>query len=422
MPAASENRALRLLVGAGMFVLMVAGMKAAQSLLVPVLLAGFLAVICWPPLKWLVDHHVPTLVALLIIVLAIASVGLAVGGLIGTSVNDFRGKLGQYEKDLRQEVAGALAWLEAKGIKVPEAIKPQPQPPPSDEKPPQDADEPIDVAATPEDAQPPDEIEPPVEAKQPDALDEFMAPPEFGLAGGGDRQNDARADEKKPGGIGLGFAFRFVSDVAGTLLGYFSNAILILLLLVFMLLEAAGLSDKVTAISQLSGSSDDEQQRTREITERIRHYVSLKTIISLLTGGLITVGLWIVGVDYFVMWGVLAFFFNFIPNIGSVIVAVPAVLFALLTAGWSAAIWSTVVYLAVNGVVGNIVEPRMMGRGLGLSTLVVFLSLIFWGWVLGPIGMLLSVPLTMIAKIALEASPETRWVAILLSSDAELVD
>jgi len=112
----------------------------------------------------------------------------------------------------------------------------------------------------------------------------------------------------------------------------------------------------------------------------------------------------------------LAFALNFIPNIGSILAAVPAVLLAMIQHGPASALIVAGGYVAINMVVGNLIEPRVTGQGLGLSTLVVFLSLVFWGWVLGVMGMFLSVPLTMTVKIALESHPDSRWVAALLDS------
>ena len=114
------------------------------------------------------------------------------------------------------------------------------------------------------------------------------------------------------------------------------------------------------------------------------------------------------------MWGLHPVLLNYIPNIGSIIAAVPAVLIALIQLGFGSALVTAAIFVAANTLFGNVVEPRLMGRTLGLSTLVVFLSLVFWGWVLGPVGMLLSIPLTMVVKIALETRPQTRWLAILL--------
>lgn len=200
-----------------------------------------------------------------------------------------------------------------------------------------------------------------------------------------------------------------------TMLGSFStlmgDAFVIFLIFVFVLLEAAVFEDKLGAIG--SGSS---RERFERIQEDLRRYIAIKTVVSLLTGALITLWLYILGVHYPVMWGLLAFLFNFVPNIGSIIAAVPAVVLALLQLGAGPACYTAAGFLVVNGVIGNVVEPRVMGKGLGLSTLIVFVSLIFWGWVLGPVGMILSVPLTMVVKIVLENSSDLQWVAILLDS------
>ena len=117
----------------------------------------------------------------------------------------------------------------------------------------------------------------------------------------------------------------------------------------------------------------------------------------------------------YLLVGLLAFALNYIPNIGSVLAAIPPILQVLVFGGLYEALVVLAGYLIVNLVFGNILEPRVMGRGLGLSTLVVFLSLIFWGWLLGPVGMLLSVPLTIIAKIALEQTSGGQSIAFLLS-------
>ena len=146
----------------------------------------------------------------------------------------------------------------------------------------------------------------------------------------------------------------------------------------------------------------------------MRHYIGIKTISSLVTGVLIGLTLWLIGVDYPVLWGLLAFMLNFVPSIGSIIAAVPAILLALVQLGIPVALLVGVVFLVVNIAIGSFIEPRFLGKGLGLSIMVVFFSLIFWGWVLGPVGMLLSVPLTITVKLALDSNPDTRWIGHLL--------
>ena len=143
----------------------------------------------------------------------------------------------------------------------------------------------------------------------------------------------------------------------------------------------------------------------------------LKTVTSLITGVLVTITLSIIGVDFAAMWGLVAFLLNFIPTVGSFIAAIPAVLLALVQLGYGPAAAAAACYLVINILIGNIVEPKIMGSGVGLSPLVIFVCMAFWGWVLGPVGMLLSVPLTMTLKIGLNLNEKTRWMALLLGSN-----
>jgi predicted PurR-regulated permease PerM len=162
------------------------------------------------------------------------------------------------------------------------------------------------------------------------------------------------------------------------------------------------------------GESKLTSDKLHDITEKINHYMVIKTYISLGTGILVTTWLTILKVDYAILWGILAFMFNFVPNVGSIIAAIPAVLLAVVQWGPGTALLAAGGYILINVGIGNFVEPRLMGSKLGLSPLVVFLSLVFWFWVLGPVGMLLSVPLTMTMKIALSSSEETAWISTLL--------
>ena len=207
-------------------------------------------------------------------------------------------------------------------------------------------------------------------------------------------------------------------QMAGALLGglgdMLTNAVLILLTVVFMLLEASNLPAKLRVGLK---APEPSMKRLQSVLENINRYMILKTLMSLLTGGLIWIWLWFLGLDFAPLWALVAFLFNYVPTIGSIIAAVPAVLLALVQLDLQAAILVGAGYLVVNTVVGNVLEPRFMGRGLGLSTLVVFVSLIFWGWVLGSVGMFLSVPLTMVLKIALDANPQTRPIAVMLGPE-----
>jgi predicted PurR-regulated permease PerM len=198
--------------------------------------------------------------------------------------------------------------------------------------------------------------------------------------------------------------------------GLLTNTFLILLTVIFILLEAASFPTKLEAILQ---NPDSGLSRFQAFLDNINSYMAIKTVTSLLTGLLVGLWLWAVGLDYPVLWGMLAFLLNFVPSIGSILASIPALLLALVQLGVTGTLWSLLGYVLINVIIGNIVEPRFMGRGLGLSTLVVFISLVFWGWILGPVGMFLSVPLTMMIKISLDSSEETRWIAILLGPEVE---
>jgi AI-2 transport protein TqsA len=149
----------------------------------------------------------------------------------------------------------------------------------------------------------------------------------------------------------------------------------------------------------------------------VQQYLMMKTLVSLVMGILSGIGVAIIGLDFPVLWGLTAFLFNYIPNIGPILAAIPALLLSLVQLGLPSTLLVAALFLFLHLVLGNILEPQLFGRRLGLSPLVVWLSLIFWGWVWGPIGMLLSVPLTVIARIVFENSRELRWIAALLSAE-----
>jgi AI-2 transport protein TqsA len=322
-------------------VVVVAGMRVAAPIIVPFLVSVFIAVVSAPALRWLQEKGLPMWLALGLVVVGIALVGLGLVALIGGSVNDLSQKIPDYRDQLLALKQRSIEWLEEHGVHVKQQVE--------------------------------------QEGLDPTAL------------------------------------FGFLTSTVNSLSGVFGNIFFILLTVVFLLIEASTLPAKLRA---MPGNTEARRRRLKQITDDIRRYMVIKTWVSLLTGGLVTLLLLLLGVDYALMWGLLAFILNFVPNIGSLIAAIPAVLLTLLELGVAPAIYAALGYLAINSVVGNIVEPRMMGRGLGLSTLVVFISLVFWGWVLGPVGMVLSVPLTMIVKIYLESSESTQWIAILLGDVA----
>ncbi|MBU3070111.1 AI-2E family transporter [Aestuariicella sp. G3-2] len=335
----SKTPVSRFMIVIASFVIIIAGMKSAEALLVPFLLSLFIAVICFPPLGWLKKKGVPGWLALVIVLSVILIVAYLLGVVVGSSISNFRDDLPQYQERLHALSLNVQAFLNSKGIELPENI-----------------------------------------------WREVLNP---------------------------SVALSFVGNTLASFGNVMTNAVLILLTVIFILAEEVRFSDKILYAHP---QAEYMVRAMTRFTRSINQYMAIKTGLSLLTGVLIMIWLWWVGVDYPALWGLLAFLLNFVPNLGSILAAVPAVLLALVQLGVSEALVTAIGYIAVNGLVGNGLEPRMMGKGLDLSTLVVFLSLVFWGWVLGPVGMLLSVPLTMTVKIALESAEGTRWMGVILGS------
>ncbi|TKA91251.1 AI-2E family transporter [Guyparkeria sp. SB14A] len=209
------------------------------------------------------------------------------------------------------------------------------------------------------------------------------------------------------------------STITGTATGiatglgqFTASTLLVLLAFMFLLLEERTLADKLAAAFP---GRRRARVRTRRFLRSVYRYLLIKTGASVVTGVLVGVGLSWLGIDFAILWGILAGLLNFIPTIGSFIAAVPALLVTVVSGSSLDLLLVGALYLVVNISIGSILEPRLLGRTLGLSPVIVLISLLVWGWVFGPIGMLLAVPLTMIAKLALDSSPQTRWAGILLS-------
>ena len=207
--------------------------------------------------------------------------------------------------------------------------------------------------------------------------------------------------------------FKFVAGLTGELSMLASSTFIIMLLVIFMLLEASKLPEK---ISKALGNRTFMSQRVRQLTNDIRRYMLIKTFVSILVGFFVTILLLVTGVQYPFLWGFVAFLLNFIPNIGSVVAAIPPILLALSQQGLVIGCVNIAFFLIINCSIGYLLEPKLLGNGLDLSPLVVLLSLIFCGWILGAVGMFLSPPLAVIIKIILQSFPETRWIAVLMAN------
>ena len=371
---------IRVLVVVACVVVVVAGLRAASSVIEPFLIALFVVSLSLPVLFWL-KQRLPTMLAVLGTILMDIAVLAAAGSLVGTTVNQLAGDMDKYQGRLTELIDDGSAWLEERGLQPEWLSSPAGEGAAAGEA---DVDTTAEIGGETVAATVPQPV--------PDGAGESSELP----------------------GLLSRFDSSLLVDFANQALRYtataFSSLLIIALIVVFMLFEAATFRYKV----RIAFTGADAEERFSRVMYEIQNYIGIKTVVSAATGLLIGVWVGVLGVDFAIFWGLVAFVLNFIPNLGSIIAAVPTTLLAMVQIGVGRGLLVALGYLVVNMVIGNLIEPHLMGRRLGLSTLVVVLSLVFWGWVWGPIGMLLSVPLTMVVKIMLENTEEFRWVAVLL--------
>ena len=323
-------------------VIVIAGMKAAATLIIPFLIATFLALITVRPMLWLQQQRVPTVLAAFLIVLTMLAIISVTGIVVGRSLALFTAALPGYQEQLQGLIDRTLELIAQYT----------------------DTDQPIE------------------------SLGDLINP---------------------------GFAMGLAATILNAVRDVLTNTLLITFVMIFILLEASSFPTKISA----AFGEKATLERPRQFLDDLARYLGIKTLVSMVTGVLIWFLTWWIGLDFPQLWGMLAFLLNYVPTIGSIIAAVPAVLLALVQLGVGEATVTAIGFMAVNIAFGNFIEPRLMGYGVGISPLIVFVGLIFWGWVFGPVGMLLSVPLSMTLKLALESDESTRWIAIFIGSQRD---
>jgi predicted PurR-regulated permease PerM len=199
--------------------------------------------------------------------------------------------------------------------------------------------------------------------------------------------------------------------------GMLEGGFIVLILMIFMLFEASFLPEKVNRAFGKDGPINIEH--FHRIAEDIRRYLFLKTLANLMSGGAAMFVYYRFGVPAAFLWGVIAFFMYYIPNIGGTLAAVIPGILILMLHGVPGVLLYAVCLVTLECTIAYGIEPKMLGHGLRLSTLVIILSLFFWGFLLGPIGLFLAAPLTVMIKIMLQAFPETRWIAVFLDAGGE---
>ena len=333
----AHSRAVDAVLLAAGCIVIIAGIKQAEAIVVPFLLSIFLATIAAGPIAWLRSKRIPNAIAIALVVIGLLLLLAGFAVIFTNAVADFTARQDVYEVRIKELSATAIGFLSTLGFSF---------------------------------------------------------------------SSETLSTVVNPSRVIL-----FLSQALSRVGGIISNGLVIGLTVVFILAEGASLPQRLKRVLQ---ERQNAFKWLDHFASTLNRYLAVKTTVSLVTGMLIGTYLWILGVDFPVLWGVLAFMLNYIPNIGSALAAIPAVLVALVQLGVGPSIATLAGFVVANIFMGAVVEPRFMGHVLGLSALVVFLSLIFWGWMLGPVGMLLSVPLTMTAKLAMESNPSSVWIATLL--------
>ncbi len=339
MKKQNNTNVYKIWLGLAAFIIIIAGVKAASSIIVLFLLSVFIAIVSTPAIFWLEKLKMPRIFAFLIVLSAVVVVLFGFAYILSSSVDNFLSNTPQYQAKIIEVIDSVSSFLNKIGVEVSKTN-----------------------------------------------LENIFNPASL-----------------------LGYAGFFLKSFTAVI----SNSFVIFIGVTFMLFEISSFKTKLALISNTEITKDNPFEI---FSHKINRYLAIKTVISLITGILVSLGLTIIGVDFALLLGLIAFLLNYIPSFGSILAAIPAILVSLVGLDINNVYWVIGLYLTINIILGNIIEPRYMGRNLGLSVVVVFFSLIFWGWVLGPVGMFLAVPISMTIKIALESHPSTKSIAILLSS------
>ncbi len=349
--------ATRILVTVACVMIVIGGLKLAQSFFIPILLAAFIATVSFPITSWLRAHRVPRFFAVLLTVLVdfafLTGIVLIVISLTGDLETKWQQKYYPATTSKIESISSsATELLQRWGV--------------------ENAEEKVELAGA---------------TRLQQQLAEYI---EFGKV------------------LDLG------TDVAWRAASFFGTSLLVAIMTIFMLSEARMFGRRANAINAARGP---DLERIFSATQDIQRYLAMKVVVSLATGLLAGFLCWAAGLDFFVLWGIVAFLLNFIPVLGSFIAGVPPVVLAFLVAGSPSALAVGIGYISINIFLGNFLEPMLMGRRFGLSTLVVIISVLFWGWIWGPVGMLLAVPLTMVVKVMLDNTEELRWLSVAISKE-----
>lgn len=379
---------IRVLISLACVVLIVTGLKLASSLFIPIMMGLFIALLSMPILNWLDRLGLPRPLAVLMTVITDL---LILGGIVFLAsgvIGDFNEKSGEYTERLRRQAEEFSVTMDQQLAQLENFWR--------------------SSGAVDEDGNTPDTVTLPGELPLPNTGEEGVL-----------------------GAIGPTMTFRELfnlywdSSRVMEMLGGFnvvnrftslaSQTFFALIVMIFVLAESGSYAHKVTEVLKVRGP---DLNRFRSISQDIQKYLGIKTAASAATGILATFTCVLFKIDFPLLWGLVAFLFNYVPAIGSILAGIPPVVLGLILHGFWPAVGVMACYLIVNVSIGNFLEPMLLGKRFGISTVIVILSVLFWGFIWGPVGMLLAVPLTMLVKVMLDNSSDLRWISALMGKHA----
>ncbi len=381
----------KLLLSLACTVIIIAGLKAASSFLIPILLGLFLAVLSLPITAWFQAHRVPgplaVLMAVVIHVLVLTLLVFATANIMP----DFQKTLPKFDKEFQtmmmQKADSVQTWIDDHLAPMQawftEMVGPQGE----------------------GEGEGTEGEQPAVEGPQPPPQSVF----------------DVRtAVEQLVSVNSLKSLVSWINDIniIQHLTSLVTKTFFAFILMIFILGEAGRFADKIEQVVEARGPNF---RQFRNASQQVQRYLAIKSIASMVTGLLAWGVCALFGIEFAVLWGLVAFLFNYVPTIGSLVAAIPPILVALIqpTGGGWESFGVGICYLAINVGIGNFLEPAFLGYRFGISTVVVVLSVLFWGWIWGPVGMFLAVPLTMMMKMMLEESDDFKWISVMMSKNKE---
>ena len=284
----NSSHGMRIIISVAAFVIIMAGINLAQSVVVLLLVSVFLAILGAPPVLWLKKKHVPSSLAVLIVMAGMIIILTLISVQIGTSISNFSNELPLLQSSIREQALELSAFLRSKG---------------------------------------------------------FSGTQKFLL------------DYINPEAV-----MKFTAGLLTGLSSVLSDVVLVLLTVAFILLEVSSFPKKLRTIL---GDPERVFPRFTKFIVDMKRYMVIKTLINLAAGILISVWMYILGVQFPVLWGFLAFLLHYIPNIGAVIAVIPAALLAFVQLGMGSALLVLAGNLLIGFIIGNVIEPRLMGRSLG---------------------------------------------------------